>query len=411
MQPGCFQPEVKQSMKIVTLGSLAFFLLAMFALLAVFLLYPLFLYMRPPYRRSSQSLDQPCETPRVSCIVVIHNASELIENKIQNSLALDYPQDHLDMFLCSDGSTDGTEELIRPFASERIHLKVYSEQRGKAAVINDIAAQCDGDLLLFSDVDATLAPDCLKMMVRHFFDDDIGGVSGSRMICETDGSPLIAPQKNYISADSVIKVLESRQGSTTSNDGKLYMIRRGLFRPISPTATDDLFACLNIVSQGKRFVFEPHACACIGKPSQGMMHEIQRRRRIVCRSLSGIWAMRTVLNPIRFKSFALGLFVNKVLRRAIPFFLIILLVSSLLLAFQYPFAWLLVGVQLFFYILAMVQIIATRFCIQLSPIVDKASAIAFYFCLGNVGTFLGVLDFVRGRRYEKWKPLKSDSRG
>jgi len=394
---------------MVTLASLTFFLLALFALFAVFILYPLFLYLRASYSRSSQASSGTHGIPRISLIIVVHNASAMIEKKIRNSLALDYPRDLLDIVLCSDGSTDDTEELIKPFVSDRIHLRAYQQHRGKAAVINDIGAQCGGDLLLFTDVDATLAPDSVKVMIRHFADEDIGGVSGSRVICETDGSPLTAPQKNYIFADSVIKVLESRVGSTTSNDGKLYMIRRSLFRPIPPEATDDLFACLNIVSQGKRFVFEPHAYACIGKPSQSMMHELQRRRRIVCRSLSGIWRMRTLLNPIKFRSFALGLFINKVLRRALPFFLIILLVSSSLLALRFPLVWLLVGVQLLFYLLALIQSVAARIRIGLSPVFDRASAFALYFCLGNAGTFLGVLDFVSGKRHEKWEPLKSHS--
>ena len=396
---------------MVYLSSLIFFSIASFALFAVFFLYPLFLYLRSPYKSFSGMTGHYGVIPRVSIIVVAHNASLTMERKISNCLELDYPSDHIEMFFCSDGSTDDTKELIKPFVSERIHLRVYPQHRGKAAVINDIAARCGGDLLLFSDVDATLAPDCLKLMIRHFADEDIGGVSGSRVISDTDGSPLIAPQKNYIFADSVIKVLESRQGSTTSNDGKLYMIRRSLFRPISPAATDDLFACLNIVSQGKRFVFEPHAYACIGKPSQSMTHELQRRRRIVCRSLSGIWTMRTVLNPIKFRSFALGLFINKVLRRALPFFLIVLLVSSSLLALQFPLVWLLVGVQLLFYLLALIQLVANRFRIGLLPVIDRASALALYFCLGNAGTFLGVLDFVSGKRHEKWEPLKSHSPG
>lgn len=394
---------------MVILSSLVFFLISSLALLTVFLVYPLFLYLRPPYKRSSRMAGLLGTFPSVSILVVVHNASLLIEKKISNCLALDYPTDNLEIVICSDGSTDGMENLIKPFFSGRIRLVSYPQHRGKAAVINDIVPQCNGDLLLFSDVDATLAPDCLKMLVRHFADDDIGGVSGSRVIDETEGSPLVEPQKNYIFADSVIKTLESRKGSTTSNDGKLYLIRRSLFRPISPAATDDLFTCLNIVFQGKRFVFEPHAYAYIIKPSQNMRHEIDRRRRIVCRSLSGIWTMRAVLNPIKFKTYALGLFINKVLRRALPFLLVVLLVSSSLLVFQYSFFWLLVGIQLLFYLMAIVQIIAVRFRIQLSPVIARASALAFYFCLGNVGTFLGALDFVRGKRYEKWEPLKSHS--
>ena len=391
------------------LGSLVFFLPALFALLAVFFIYPLFLYLHPPVRHSPQTIVRGKNIPRISLIVVAHNAATLIENKVRNCMALDYPSDHLDIFFCSDGSTDQTEELIRPFISGRVHFLAYPLHRGKAKVINDIADQCPGDLLLFSDVDAILEPDSLKMLVRHFSDDTIDGVSGLRVIRETEGSHLSGPQRNYIFADSMLKSLESRIGSTTSNDGKLYLIRRNLFRPISPAATDDLFACLSIVSQGKRFIFEPRARAYIEKPSQTMTHEIHRRRRIVCRSLYGIWLMRALLNPKRFKSFAAGLFINKVVRRTVPFLLIILFISSLLLAFHYPFAWLSVGAQVLIYVLAIFQLITNKMNIRLPEMVDRTSALAFYFCLGAIGTFLGVLDFLRGERYEKWEPVKADS--
>jgi len=393
-------------MQTAILGSLVLFSIALFALLAIFVLYPLYLYLYSLFKRFPRIPDQPCINPRISLIVVVHNAASSIERKVRNCLALDYPEDRLDIYICSDGSTDQTEDLIIPFVSERIHLLVYPKHRGKALVINEMAVQCAGELLAFSDADAILSPDSLNLMARHFSDDAIGGVSGLKVIREKSDSPLLEPQQKYYLADSIVKKLESRIGSETSNDGTLYIIRRRLFRPISPAATDDLFACLNIVSQGSRFIFEPHARAYMEKPSQTMSHEILRRRRIVCRSLHGIWLMRALLNPIKFKSFAVGLFINKVLRRALPLFLIIFLVSSVVLAFHYPFVWLLVGVQMLFYLLAVVQLVVTRLHAGLPPVINRVSALALYFCLGNVGTFWGVLDFVRGKRYEKWEPAR-----
>lgn len=399
-------------MTTLTQLSLALFLLSLFAFLAVFPLYPLYLYLRRASVKSTTAPRQPAGAlPRVSLIVVVHNAATMIEKKISNCMALDYPEERLDIHICSDGSTDETVDLIRPFVSERLQLMVGSEQRGKAAVINEIAPGCSGDLLMFSDVDAILAPDSLKLLVGHFADDAVGGVSGARVIRENRSSRFAEPQKGYIFADSVIKLLESRSGSTTSNDGKLYIIRRALFRSISTAATDDLYTCLSVVAQGKRFLFEPAAFAYIGKPSQSAAHELARRRRIVCRSLHGIWSMRVLLNPFQFHGFAVGLFVNKVVRRALPFFQLVLLFSSLLLAFHFPLVGWLLALQLLFYLLALLHFIAIQVHLGLAPLIGRVTSFAFYFCLGSIGTLLGTVDFLTGRRYEKWEPLKAAAAG
>ena len=68
---------------MVILSSLVFFLISSLALLTVFLVYPLFLYLRPPYKRSSRMAGLLGTFPRVSVLVVVHNASLLIEKEDQ----------------------------------------------------------------------------------------------------------------------------------------------------------------------------------------------------------------------------------------------------------------------------------------------------------------------------------------
>src|SRR6185503_6107908 len=214
-------------------------------------------------------------------------------------------------------------------------------------------------------------------------------------------------QERYIAADSALKRAESRLGSVTSNDGKLYAVRRSLFRPIAPGATDDLYSCLSIVEQGRRFVFEPRARAFIRTPSRNPSHELSRRRRIVARSLRGIFLKRALLNPLRHGSFALQLFVNKVCRRLLPLFLVLLFGTSLALTLLEPHApWALAALllQLGFYALALAHLVLAR---KRVPLIGALASVAYYFCVGNLGTLLGLADFLRGREAVKWDPVKT----
>jgi len=392
-------------MSLLLSVSSVLFALSLCGLLLVFAAYPLLLWATALLRgRKRARLGEA--RPSVTIIVVVRNGAAIIEEKVRNCLALDYPVDRLDFVFYSDGSTDGTEEIIGARASDRLRLIARREHMGKAYGLNAAAAKARGEILVFSDTDALLAPESVAKLVRHYADTSVGGVCGQRVIAR-ERSDLKEGQSNYIRFDSHVKLLESALGSVTSNDGKLYSLRRALFRPIAPSATDDLYAALNIVAQGARFTFEPDARAYIRLPSRSASHEIARRRRIVSRSLWGILNMRRLLNPFRHGLFAIGLFINKVLRRMLPVFLALLFVSSVLLSFRSGPARVIVAAQVAFYLLAAGHPLLIRFGAGGGRLM-KASSTAFYFCVGMLGTLMGVCDFLCGKGATKWDPLKTD---
>ncbi len=372
-------------------------------ILAVFGLYPLVVVVLGSLRRRPAP-TAPASFPSVSLLVALRNAEALAEAKAANALALDYPGP-LQIVFASDGSTDQTAARLRAAGAGRIEVIEIIEHHGKAHALNQGARSCHGEILVLSDADALLAPDAVTRLVEHFADEQVGGVCGQRVIQEHAGA-LTGAQGQYIAADSALKRAESRLGSVTGNDGKLYAVRRALFRPIAAGATDDLYSCLAIVEQGRRFVFEPRARAFIRTPSRNPGHELVRRRRIVSRSLHGIFAKRALLNPFLHGSFAFQLLVNKVFRRLLPVFLLALLGSTLLLAFAYdqPWARAVLAAQLAFYALALAHPVLVR--VRVPGLAPAASA-AYYFCVGCIGTLLGLADFARGREAVKWDPIKA----
>lgn len=370
------------------------------------ILYPLALYLlsRFPGKMTSRKWK---ELPSIDIVTIVRNAPELIVAKIHNTKALHYPSDRLNMIIFSDGSTDATFARAEQHLAPNIHLFCSSEHIGKNESLNKALEKCTSDIVVFSDADAMLATDALQLLIQPLANVSIAGVCGQRIIGE-EWSELRGAQNTYIGFDSRIKEMESKIGSISSNDGKIFAIKRPLFKPVHQAVTDDLFTCLSIISQHYSFVFEPRAKAYIKTPSRRPFHEIQRRRRIVARSLKGISLHLNLLNPFKYGFFSIGLLTNKICRRLQPLFMILFLTGSFLLAGSH-FLWgALLGVQLAGYALAFVYLLQGAAGRRGQGRLQRISSLAFYFCIGNIGTLLGCVDFLFGRETVKWEPVKKD---
>jgi cellulose synthase/poly-beta-1,6-N-acetylglucosamine synthase-like glycosyltransferase len=338
----------------------------------------------------------------VSVVIVVRNEAAQITEKVRNTLALDYPPDRCEIIVFSDGSTDGTEQRISSLADHRIQVLSHPRHEGKNPSLNKAVQQSSGEILCFTDVDATIAPEALLKLVRHFGDPGVGGVCGDKIVAK-DRKGIEEAQVVYARFARAIKEAESRLGSISSNDGTLYAIRRALFQPIPPAVTDDLYVCMSVVRQGFRFLFDREAKAHIHASSRNPRHELERRRRIVSTSLRGIVYMRAVLNPFRYGFFSVGLWINKVMRRLLPVLLIVLFLSTLWLSADSSLMKGMFILQLLFYFAAFLHWTVGRH-VHLPGVAGKAGSVAFYFCLGNYGTLLGLADLLRGRKTSKWDP-------
>ncbi len=372
--------------------------------IALFLSYPLALAAVSLVRRRAR-LDPPLDLPSVSVLTVVRNAEELIEDKVRNGLALDYPADRLQCVFYTDGCTDRTAEVLRRHEGERLSVLGTPLHQGKIAGLNRAIEACRGEIVVLTDADASIDPGAIRRLVRHFGDREVGGVSGRAVIGEAR-TALGEAQSVYLSLNCRVRLMEARLGSVTSNEGKLYAIRRELYRPIPEGVTDDLFVALTVVAGQRRFGYDPEALAYIRVPSRSPAHEIRRRRRIVSQSLRGIWIHRSVLNPFRFGAFAIGLAINKVLRRLLPFVLLLLFAASAVLSVRSRWALALAVAQAAFWALAGVRaLVGTP---RRRGVVLLAASVAQYVAAGQIGTLLGVVDFLFGRSVTRWEPVKSD---
>jgi cellulose synthase/poly-beta-1,6-N-acetylglucosamine synthase-like glycosyltransferase len=192
--------------------------------------------------------------PRVTLIVAAHNEESVIERRIENLRALDYPADRFEIVVTSDASTDATEEL-----AERAGVRVIRNPRGgKVAAQDSAVRETSGDVIAFTDANSTWAPDALRALVRSFGDPDVGYVCGRLDVVADDGRNKEGVYWRY---ELGVRAAESRIGSVTGGNGSIYAVRRADYVEVDPRFGHDLSLPYLMVQRGRRAVYEPAANA------------------------------------------------------------------------------------------------------------------------------------------------------
>jgi len=252
-------------------------------------------------------------TPPVTLVISAYNEADVIRDKLENALALDYPAELLEIVVVSDCSDDGTDELVRSFASRGVTLARMSERRGKTAGLNVAVPALRGDIVVFSDANAIYERDALVKLVRNFADPSVGYVTGEARYLKSGEAVADVGERAYWNYEIQMKRLETQLGSMVGGDGAIYAIRRSLWRSLPEDAINDFLNPLQIVAAGWRGVYEPEA-VCWEETGGGVRLEYRRRVRIVSRSWRAVFQAPGVLNPFKVGLFAWSLWSHKVLR-------------------------------------------------------------------------------------------------
>jgi cellulose synthase/poly-beta-1,6-N-acetylglucosamine synthase-like glycosyltransferase len=212
--------------------------------------------------------------PTVSVVIAAYNEERVIERRLENLLALDYPPDKLELVVASDASTDRTDELVERYAP-RVRL-VRCPRGGKVAAQNHTLPTTSGEIVAFSDANATWAPDALRRLVRNFADPDVAYVCGRLRLERADGSNREGAYWRY---ELWLRKSESRLGSVTGGNGSIYAVRRGDYVDVDPRFGHDLAFPYLMVQRGRRAVYEPDAVA-FEKPTPTNEAEYRRKVRM-----------------------------------------------------------------------------------------------------------------------------------
>ncbi|APH06914.1 hypothetical protein A9C19_01675 [Bacillus weihaiensis] len=332
--------------------------------------------------------------PTVSLFIAAYNEEKVIKEKIENALQLDYPEDLLEIIVVSDDSTDKTNQITQSFSEKyaNVHLNIVKGRKGKTAALNKSVHLAKGDVLVFSDANSMYDEDALMALVKHFNDPSIGGVCGELRLLNSTNSSIGESEGAYWKYEKLLKQLETITGTSIVANGSIYALRKELFKPMNPNVGDDMQNPLIIISQGKRFIYEPNAIAR-EETSTESKEEFNRKVRIVTRSFTGIMHYAYVLNPFRNFDFFYKYMSHKFLRWLVAYYMIAIFLINLFLLDKSPYMVIFI-LQCAFYVLALMGI----------KWKTKLTYIPYYFCLVNYAALLGTVRAMSGKRQATWKP-------
>lgn len=362
--------------------------------------YPLLLRAGLLGRR--QPLQNGAIEPTISFIVPAHNEDTVIEDKIANLLALEYPRERIEILIGSDGSSDGTEEIVRRHAADGVGLISFPQQLGKSAVQNGLVAAASGEILVFTDADCFLPPEALRRLIHNFGDPRVGLVT-ARPLYENESATCITQNESlYLRYESWLRREESDRGLLAMASGSLFAMRRALWRPLDANLGDDFVLPLEVLRAGYRNVLEPRAVALTLLEQKQPASMLQLKTRIISKDFRGLLAHSDLLNPLRFGGASVALWSHKLLRWLVPYFLLGLFAASILLA-RAPFFRAALLLQCVFYALALAGfLLRERFS-------GSRWTIPFSFCLVNLAALLGTIQCFAGRTSGQWKPVRKQS--
>lgn len=358
-----------------------------------YFLYPLILKLLPgrPTRHMPQGQSGP--PPKVTLIVTAHNEAHRIREKIENSLKLDFNE--LEILIASDASSDGTDDIVREYGDRGVSLVRAEERKGKENAQLKAIKEATGEILVFSDVATSIPEDALNRLVRYFEDPQVGAVSSEDRFISRDGS--VVGEGAYVRYEMWLRALESERAGLVGLSGSFFAARSSVCREWDIYSPSDFNTALNCARNGM--------IAVTASDVLGYYHDVadaskeyQRKLRTIIRGLTALVRHPEVLNPMQYGLFAFQVFGHKLMRWAVPWFQVLLFLTSLLLVGKG-------GI----YTLALLAQLAFYGCViagHLNPVLRERTyiKIPYFFVQVNLAIAHATISFLGGRRMTVWSP-------
>ena len=357
--------------------------------------YPLILAFLGIFARRRRGHGEE-QLPTITLIVSAHNEEMIIREKIENCLKLDYPRDRLKIVISSDGSVDGTNDIVREYEGRGVVLKAFDRREGKSATLNKTVLGIEEQILVFSDANAFYKEDALLKLVRNFDVEETGCVVGRLEYLDNE-SYVGKGESLYWRYEGLLNGLESRLGSVLVATGTIFAIRRELFRPVMKDVANDFQLTAEVASQGYAVVYDPEAVA-FERSTYFFREEFSRKRRIVVRGLTGYSHLRHDFGGT-FRSFQ---FVSrKLLRWGVGAVLPIVYVASMFLLDE-PFFAVFFVLQNIFYIFAAIGALLRRGRVR-----TRIFFVPFYFVMVNAAALTAIFTYLTGGRLSSWEKAET----
>ena len=375
--------------------------------------YPLLLGILRIVRRDpapgSRHPSDDFELPRLSVTVPVFNEAHQLHELLESLVALDYPPDRLQILLVSDGSTDGSDELIGEWSDRGIELLRVDQRGGKGEAENSARSHLRGNIIVNSDASIRIRPDGLLRIVEPFADPRVGVVSGRDVSVAKRDDDANRGEAGYVGYEMRVRELETATGGIVGASGSFYATRRELHDvAIPPKLSRDFASALVARDHGLVAVSQPDA-VCYVPRTRSLRLEYRRKVRTIARGMSTLWAWRHLLNPIRHRQFAWKLWSHKVSRWMLPFALILTASGLGILATREPLALLGLAAGVVVLVIGASGWAAGHLRNDL-PLHSLISAPA-YLLLSNVAVLHALVRSLRGGSERLWEPTRRGTGG
>jgi len=274
--------------------------------------YPLLLWgLSSIFGDGGESLELGGEPPRVSLVIPAYDEEEVIERKVANAHALDYPRERLEIIVASDGSSDRTAALAGAAGADRV---LDLPRGGKVASLNAAVRQASGQILAFSDANSYWRADALRRLVARFADERVGYACGQ---VRFEGGEGGNQEGLYWRYEMAVRSMETRLAGITAGNGAIYAVRREAYLELDPSRGQDIGFPFELTKRGWRAVYEPGSLA-EEKMAPTVEGEFRRKRRMMW----GLWDVMLkwgMLDPRGYSAgYALEIYSHRLLRYLTP---------------------------------------------------------------------------------------------
>jgi len=346
-------------------------------------------------RLAGRRIARKAFAPRISILISAYNEAKHIEATVLNKLAQDYAGE-FEILVASDGSTDGTDEIVSRLAHADARVRLYRQEprQGKTAALNKLIELATGEIVIFSDANSLYASDTVRLLAENFADPSVGYVTGKMVYVNADGSMIGDGCSAYMRYENWLRAVESALGSIVGVDGGVDAVRRALYRPMTADQLPDFVLPLAVVDQGKRVVYDERALLKEDTLSDGGA-EFRMRVRVALRALWALRAERKLLFGTAGLLFAWQLWSHKLLRYMSFLPLALASLLNVWLVSSGPLYQGLLVAQGLFWVAALLG----KAGLSWAPI-----RFSLYFLLLNVASALAFSRFLRGERIVTWQP-------
>ncbi len=389
-----------------------FFWISLFIIFYSYLGYGILLFLIIKIRRilglSKNFEGNEDYEPEVTLFVSAFNEKDYLEQKVKNSKSLNYPQDKVTQIWVTDGSDDGTPDLLKKFDGVEVHHK--DERAGKIAAMNRGMAFVKTPIVIFSDANTDLGKDSIREIVRLFRNPIVGCVSGEKRIYSKDAdSAAGAGEGMYWKYESQLKKWDAELYSVVGAAGELFAIRTALWQEVEKdTLLDDFMISLRVAMSGYTIQYNPEAYA-IETASANVKEELKRKVRISAGGIQSVVRLKALLNFFKYGTLSFQYISHRVLRWTLtPLLLFLIIPVNFVLAqneglLSFGLFSILFWGQVLFYTAALLGWFLENRQIRL-----KALFIPYYFFIMNLSVFLGFGRYIKGNQSVNWERAKRD---